>query len=182
VVALRRRAVVCWSEADRQYQHVTAAVTVAEVLNLVASFGLAAVGLVYLAATAPPSPELRTVQLGVTAAIGGLGGLFAVVWFRRTTVERTVAGVAFLLRLTLGRVSEHVRRATDRTAIQAGVDRYYETFEKVRRDRRRVALAGLGAVVILYRVATYWFMVLIGGLGSAYRVATVGSGSLSTRP
>lgn len=93
-------AFVCWSEAQRQYQHVTAAVTVAEVLNLVASFGLAAVGLVYLAATAPPSPELRTVQLGVggAVAISGLGGLFAVVWFRRTTVERTVAGVAFLLR------------------------------------------------------------------------------------
>lgn len=75
-------AVVCWSEAQRQYQHVTAAVTVAEVRNLVASFGL----------------------------------------------------------------------------------------------------AELGAVVILYRLAAYWFMVLIGELGSAYRVVTVGAGSLSTRP
>lgn len=240
------------SEADREYQRVTAAVSVAEVLNLLASFGLAALGLAYLAATAPPSPELRTVQLGVALAIGALGSLLAVLWFRRRTVERAVAGVAFLLRSTLGRVSGRVRRATDRAAVQMGVDRYYETFAEVRRDRRRIALAAgltlsgralfalplytafialghsvpaalvffvvpigglattvplpgglggvevvlvtvlaattgiglveLGAVVILYRLAAYWFVVLVGGLASTYRALAVRSSPFDVPP
>lgn len=232
------------AETRRDYQHLTAAVSVAEVLNLVASFGLAAAGLVYLAATVPASPELRTIQLGVVFAVAVLGGLVAVLLYRRSTVERAVAGVAFLLRSTVGRGSARVRRRTDRAAVRAGVDSYYATFAKVRGDRRRVALAAglslvgrllfalplytaflalghsvpvalalfvvpigglattvplpgglggveavlaavlvattgfalaeLGAVVILYRLASYWFMVLVGGLGSAYR-ALVGA-------
>lgn len=41
------------SESHREYQHVLAAVSVEEVLNLVASFGLALIGLAYIAAFAP---------------------------------------------------------------------------------------------------------------------------------
>jgi len=227
------------TESRRDYQHALAAVGVAEVLNLVASFGLAFAGLAYLALATPVSPEMRSVQLGVVVAAVLLGSLVAVLWYRRGAVERAVGGVAFLLRSTVGRVSVRVRRATDRTAVTAGIDRYYATFAQVRGDRRRVALAGaftlagwvafavplyasflaldyhvplalalfavpvgglatafplpgglggvevalaavlavltgvavveLAAVVLLYRLASYWFMVLLGGSGSVYR-------------
>lgn len=228
------------TESEREYQHALAAVGVAEVLNLVASFGLAFTGLAYLAVDTPVSPEVRSVQLGVVVAAALLGSLVAVLWYRRGAVERTVGGVAFLLRSTVGRVSTRVRRATDRTAVRAGLDRYYATFVKVRGDRSRLALAGgftlagwvafavplyasflalgyhvplalalfavpvgglagafplpgglggvevtlaavlavltgvavveLAAVVLLYRIASYWFMVLVGGTGSIYRM------------
>lgn len=228
------------SESRREYQHVLAAVGVAEVLNVVASFGLAFLGLTYVAAFLPGAPAPRSVQVAVLLGAVLLGGLAATVWYRRGAVERAVAGVAFLLRATAGRVSLRVRRKADRAAVAAGVDRYYATFAKVRADRRRVAVAGgftlagwvafavplyvsflalghevslalalfavpvggiasafplpgglggievtlvallaavtglavaeLAAVVILYRLASYWFMVLVGGLGSVYRV------------
>lgn len=227
------------SESRREYQHVLAAVGVAEVLNILASFGLAFLGLTYAAAFLPTKPAPRSIQIGVVLGAVILGGLAATVWYRRGTVERVVAGVAFVMRSTAGRVSARVRRRTDRAAVTAGLDRYYATFQTVRADRRRVGFAGvftlagwvafalplyasflalghdvslalalfavpvagiagafplpgglggvevtlvallttvtglalaeLAAVVILYRLAAYWFMVLVGGIGSAYR-------------
>lgn len=129
------------TESKREYQHALAAVGVAEVLNLGASFGLAFVGVAYLAASGPVTPELRSVQLGVGLSAVLTASVIAVLWYRRSAVERLLAGVAFLVRTTVGRVSPRLRRLADRSAVQAGVDRYYATFTKVRGDRRRVGAA-----------------------------------------
>ena len=126
---------------DRPFGENLAPVSIAELQLLVASFVLTAVGLGYLLLVVPAVGLLATVQLTLGIVGAALLTLVLVVWYRRRTVETSLLGLAWFLRVTVGRVSERARNRLSVESVRGGMRRYYATLEMVTADRRRSLLA-----------------------------------------
>lgn len=146
------------------YDRTLAVVAVADFLSLGASVLVAAAGLGYLLVAAPPSATVRTLQVGVLAAVAGLLAVAAAFVYRRATVTHGVRGVTRLVRGTAGRLSPTVADALAPARVDAGLRRFYETFDAVTADRR--ALVGAFALVLagwlLFAVPLYTSALAVG--------------------
>ncbi|MFC7155979.1 flippase-like domain-containing protein [Halomarina halobia] len=134
-------------EAETGFDRAFAATSAAELLSLLASLLLAGVGLVAYLLAAPASAALREVELGAVVAAAALAALLAAAWYRRGTVTWALAGLASLLRGSVGRVSPRTYDALAPERVESAVERYYDTLEAVAGDRRAVALAVLASAV-----------------------------------
>lgn len=146
------------------YDRTLAVVAVADFLSLAASVLVAVVGLLYLLVGAPPSPTVRTLQAGVLFAVGGLLALAAVFRYRQSAVTHGVRGITRLVRRTAGRLSPRIDGALAPERVDAGLERFYETFDAVTGDRR--ALAEAFALVLagwlLFAVPLYTSALAVG--------------------
>ncbi len=128
------------SLTGRPYGETFAAVTVAELLNMIASVLAVAAGLLLLS-RGDPSPALSAARTAALAVAALLGLVVTLAWYRRRTVAALLQGVACLVRGSLGRVSERVREAASPPAVAGALDRFYVTFDAVAAQPRRVGAA-----------------------------------------
>lgn len=224
-------------EVNLGYGRTLAVVVVAEFLSLVASVVLGLVGVAVLLSVGSSVTGLRWLGVAVVLVGALLAALGVVVWYRRRHVAAAVAGVARVLRPVVARVSPARAARLRPDHVEAGLGRYYATFDTVLADRRalvaavaltqvgwvffavplytgalalgvrvppalvlflvpvaglatffplpgglggvEVVLVGLlaalaavdltaaGAVVILYRLCSFWFFVLVGGVAAS---------------
>lgn len=128
------------SVTRRSYSETLAAVTLAELLNVVVSGAFATVGLLLLL-NGESSPTLVAARRALTFAGIAFVLLVAVAWFRRNTVTMGIHAIAWLVRGSAGRVSRRVRDAVAPERVAGGIVQFYAVFDTVARQRRQVALA-----------------------------------------
>ena len=171
-------------EADLDLDRSLAVVTIGDFLGLISTVVLAFAGIGYVVLTLPPSRLVDAALLGV--ALVGLAfvtlGVMLVYW--RSLLRRLVLAVARILRLTVGRLSDRVAAKLAPGSVDAGIERYFATFDAAATDRRAMAtaagLAVLGwtlfAVPLLTSAAAVGepiafglvlFVVPVGGLATA---------------
>lgn len=128
-------------EAGAGYARSLGVVVVAEFLSLVASLVLAVVGVALLLRSGAGGGVVRLLGGGVLLVALGLAALTVVVWYRRHHVGVAATAVARALAPLVARVSPGAaeRLAPDR--VDAGLRRYYETFDAAASDRRAVLVA-----------------------------------------
>lgn len=134
------------SMTRRGYTETFAAVTLAELFNLVASGLLATAGLLLLLG-GEPSPVLATARTALLVVGGSLGVLVGVTWYRRQTLAAAVHGAAWLLRGTVGRASRRVRDAVSPPAVEGTIQGFYATFGTVA-DQPRAAAVAFGFTLV----------------------------------
>lgn len=130
----------------RSYSETFAAVTLAELFNLVASGLLATAGLLLLL-DGEPSPALASARTALLVVGGGLGVLVGVTWYRRQTLAAAVHGAAWLVRGTVGRASRRVREAVSPPVVEGTIRGFYATFGAVA-DRRRQAVVAFAFTLV----------------------------------
>jgi hypothetical protein len=128
------------SLTGRSYTETFAAVTLAELCNLVASGLLAAAGLLLLV-DGEPSPALATARSALLVVGGSVGVLVGVTWYRRQTLAAAVHGAAWLVRGTVGRASRRVRETVAPPVVEGTIRGFYATFGAVADQRRAAAVA-----------------------------------------
>lgn len=125
---------------DREYTPTLALMSLGEVVNLLTSLSLALVGIAGVALFVPSSPVQQTVTLSLFALLVVLGAVSALVWRRQDLLRRSLAGLAFLGRATVGRVSARASSWLARDRIVTGADRFVETLSGAG-DQRSTMLA-----------------------------------------
>jgi len=232
-------------DVELPYERTLAVVTVSELLTLVGTLLLAALGLAFTLAFRSTAGDVYALAVVLVAVFGAVCAAVLVVATRRAFVERAVGAAARLLDRALGDRSPALRRRLEPERVRGSVRAYYETVDAVARRPRALGRAflfglagricfalplsvgafaldlrvpvlvaflvvaassvaavvplpgGLGsvelvlvgllvsltgldathavAVVVLYRLSTYWFLALVGALASVYSVTTVRS-------
>lgn len=193
-------AYVLAEDLDRRFRDVFAAVTASELLVFAGSIGAATVGLVTIVVGPygglPGWVALALLLAAVLALVGG----GAVVAYRRHVVASLVERTAALVRATVGRVSVRVKRSLAPERVRGGTATFLEAFGAATDDTSRVVVGwvafsmplGLAlfltpasgvvtgtppevaaAGVIVYRLASYWLVVSVGGLASLHLSAMV---------
>jgi uncharacterized protein (TIRG00374 family) len=171
-------------EADLDLDRSLAVVTIGDFLGLISTVVLAFAGIGYVVITLPPSRLVDAAVLGVVLV--GLVfvtlGVMLVYW--RSLLRRVVLGVARGLRLTIGRLSDRVAAKLSPGGVDAGIQRYFATFDAAATDRRAMLTAAGLAVLgwTLFAVPLYTsaaavgepiafglvlFVVPVGGLATA---------------
>jgi uncharacterized protein (TIRG00374 family) len=135
------------TELDRPYIENLTPVSVAELQSLLASLCLAGLGFGYVAATLPGTPGIRSLGSVLAAVAVGTLVLSVTVWYRRRVVSRSLLGVAHLVGLTAGRLSQRVRRLSQPEVVTAEVDRFYASIAAVASDRTRVVFGFVWALL-----------------------------------
>ena len=128
-------------EVNLGYSRSLAVIVVAEFLSLLASLVLGFVGIVFLLLFSSADPALRWLGVGVVLVGAALAALSVVVWYRRHHVGLAVTGIAQLLAPVVGRISPARAERLRPDRVSANLQRYYETFDAVLRDRRAVLYA-----------------------------------------
>ncbi len=171
-------------EADLDLDRSLAVVTIGDFLGLLSTVVLAFAGIGYVVLTLPPSRLVDVALLGVVLVglVFVMLGLMLVYW--RGLLRRLVLAVARLLRLTIGRVSDRVAAKLTPKTVDAGIERYFATFDAAATDRRAMAAAAGLALLgwTLFAVPLYTsaaavgepiafglvlFVVPVGGLATA---------------
>lgn len=129
------------TEVDRSYAENLAPISVAEFQMLGASICLAAVGLGYTLVTVPATGVVRTLGVATVIVIASLGALALVVWYRRRVIERSLLWIAWVLRMTVGRISPRIQERISPKSVSAGSNRYYLMIRTVADDRRRIVVS-----------------------------------------
>lgn len=144
------------SVLDIEYERTLAAITISDLLNLVASVVLATAGLCVLLARSSVD-GLGVFVAGLTAAVVGIVALVTLVTFRRSTLTRFVLSLSVLGHRLGTRVSPRLDGALAPTRIERRLDGYYRTLDTVSADRNRVAAAAAFAVAgwVCYAVPLY---------------------------
>lgn len=112
-----------------EYERGLAVVTVSEALHLTASLGVAAAGLAVLATTGQAG--LAPVAAIVSAALLAVATVFALVWFRRETIEGGAQAAARVLQGRFGVLDGRLGAALTPAAVAARLERYYATLSSV---------------------------------------------------
>jgi hypothetical protein len=148
---------------DIDYEDTLAAITVADLLNLVGSLLLAVVG-VAVVAVERPGTATDAVLVPLAVAVVGVGLLVGLLAYRRRLLTRIVCGLAQVCHATAGRAVGRLDRALDPERIETRLAGYYATLDTVARDRGRVVLAALLAVVgwVLFAVPLYTSALALG--------------------
>ena len=153
-------------ETDAPYESTLAAATVVEFVNVASSLLLATGGLavVLLGSDGPLEPVFLVLLAGLAVASGGLLGAGALVYYRRSLVERLVLWVAATGRATLGRLSGRVREALAAERIQGTFETYYAAFDRALVDRTEVRRAAVFSLLgwALFLLPLYTSLVAIG--------------------
>lgn len=128
-------------EASLSLHRTLAAVSVAELLNAVASTTVAVTGVLLLAAVGPSSPLVRLVALGAAVLLaGGVVGV-TLLWFRRETVERFLHAAAATLSRVADRIAEQERTPISPEAVESALAGYYRSLSTVSDRRRAVGVS-----------------------------------------
>ncbi|WP_254839713.1 lysylphosphatidylglycerol synthase transmembrane domain-containing protein [Natronomonas marina] len=122
------------------FERALAAITSFDVVNVVPSLTLAAVGIGYYASVAVLGATLRTVAAGLAtvAVVAPLAAALA--WRRRRGVERVLVGLLAPLARIGGRLLPRVA-PPERAAVADRVAGFVGAIESVAADRRRLAVA-----------------------------------------
>ena len=165
------------------FERALGAITSFDVLNVVPSLSLAAVGVAAYATVAALGVRLRTVAVGLAVVAVAAPLVAGLAWRRRRALESTLVGVLTRVARAAGRHLPRVR-PPDRSSVAARVEGYVAAIEAVAADRRRLvvalaastagwlaqvvglwlALRAVGAVVPLY---VPLFVVPLGTVGAA---------------
>ncbi|SFR36923.1 hypothetical protein SAMN04488124_0834 [Halogeometricum limi] len=132
---------------ELKYEEALAAVTVADLLNLLTAVTVSATGLVVLVVGSGIG-DVRTFVAGLVGAVVVAAGVLALVTRRRDVLERVVGGVfgvgyRLATRLGISTLERHLHPES----VSRRVESYFRTLDEVGQDRKRVALTGLFAAV-----------------------------------
>lgn len=170
-------------EADIGFNRSLAVVTIDGFLGLVVSVLLALVGVAYVALSVPPTRLVGVVLVGVAVVAVVVASLALLLVYRRRSVRFLALGIAHLLRGTFGRVSRRVEAALAPARIDAGLSRYFETFDAVAADRRSLVVSFAFALVgwTLFAVPLYTSAAAVGApLAFGVVLFVVPAGGLAT--
>lgn len=134
-------------ERERPYEETFAATTVTEFVNVGASILLATAGMAVLLSRRPGDPLLAALAGGLALAGAVLVSVGLLVVYRREALRRLVRALAAFAALTVGRVSTAAGEAVAPDRVDARFDAFYAAFDDVATDRRRLAAAGVFALV-----------------------------------
>lgn len=136
------------SVVGADYEETLATVTVADLLNLVASLVLAAVGLCVVVATGGSRlPGLSVFAAGLVAATLAVTVVLALVTVRRPTLVAIVRRLARLCDRLAGRAFPRLGRAVAPATVDRTLRSYFRTFDAVAAERLRVVAAATLALV-----------------------------------
>ncbi|WP_181684934.1 lysylphosphatidylglycerol synthase transmembrane domain-containing protein [Halorhabdus salina] len=153
---------------DRQartgFNRSLAVVTIGDFLGLVSTLVLVTIGVGYVAVTVPGSRLVGTALVLVVLATVALLSVGVLLVYRQHVLKFLVLGVAHIFRGTFGRLSTGVERRLAPEPLSASVDRYFETVDTVRGDRRSLLIAFLLAFVgwTLFAVPLYTSAIAVG--------------------
>lgn len=132
---------------DIQYEEALAAVTVADLLNLLCAVTISAVGLLLVVLDSGIG-DVRTFVAGLAGAVAVASGVVVLVTRRRDLLERAVvAVVAVGYRIGARLGVSTVERYLHPDSVERRVESYFRTLDGVAEDRRRVAFVALFAAV-----------------------------------
>jgi uncharacterized protein (TIRG00374 family) len=134
-------------EAEVGFNRSLAVVTVGDFLGLVSSLLLAIAGVVYVLLLYPGTALLQVALVAVAVFAVALVSVAVLLLYRRDVLRFLVLGVARFLRGTLGRLSRRIEARLTPEDVGASVDRYFETFDAVRADRRSLLIAAVLSVI-----------------------------------
>jgi uncharacterized protein (TIRG00374 family) len=124
---------------DYEYEEALAAVTVADLLNLLCAVGLSATGLAAVVLRADVG-DVRTFLAGLAGAVFVAGGIVALVTRRRGVLERLAASVARGLHRAATRLGlDFAAERLEPTSTERRIEGYFGALDAVAEDRRRVA-------------------------------------------
>lgn len=151
-------------EAGVGFNRSMAVVTIGDFLGLLSTLVLAVVGVGYVIVFVPGTRLLRAALVGVAVFAGVLLAVAVLLLYRRRLLRYLVLGVSRFLRGVLGRVSRRIEVKLAPESVAASVDRYFETFDTVRADRRSLLVAtGLALVGrLLFAVPLYTSALAVG--------------------
>ncbi|MFC4358668.1 lysylphosphatidylglycerol synthase transmembrane domain-containing protein [Halobium salinum] len=132
---------------DLEYERTLAAVTVSDLLNLLASLAIAAVGVCAVAVAGGRGLDVFVASLAVAG--GGVAGLLALVTVYRPTLTRAVRRLATAGHALARRTTGHAPRRLNPDAVEAGLRDYYATLDVVGEARNRRAVGVAGGVALL---------------------------------
>jgi uncharacterized protein (TIRG00374 family) len=153
---------------DRQakigFNRSLAVVTVGDFLGLVSSLVLATIGVGCVAATIPGTRLLGTALVVVVLATVTLLSVGVLLLYRQRVLKYIVLGIAHVLRGTFGRLSRRIEHRLAPEPLSASIDRYFETVDTVRGDRRSLLVAFALAFVgwTLFAVPLYTSAIAVG--------------------
>jgi len=131
-------------EADLDLDRSLAVVTIGDFFGLVSTVVLAVAGIGYVVLTLPPSRLVDAALLGVILVGLVFVSVAVMLVYWRSLLRRLVMAVAWFLRMTIGRVSDRVASKLSPGGVDAGIQRYFATFDAAATDRRAmVTAAGL---------------------------------------
>ena len=157
-------AYVIAEDLNRRFRDIFAAVTASELLVFVGSVGVAMVGLVSILLSpyaGLPKPLILTV-LTVTVLVLAVGG--ALLAYRIHVVGTVVERVAWLLRVTIGRISARVHRSLAPDRVRSGTDSFLTAFGTATGETRRLVVAATVAVLgwLAFSLALYVGLLAVG--------------------
>jgi uncharacterized protein (TIRG00374 family) len=136
------------SVVGTDYEETLATVTVADLLNLIASLVLAAVGLAAVVATGGSHlPGLSVFAAALVAATLAVTVVLASVTVRRRTFVAVVRRLARVCDRLVGRAFPRLGRAVAPAAVDRTLQSYFRTFDAVAAERLRVVAAAALALV-----------------------------------
>jgi uncharacterized protein (TIRG00374 family) len=151
-------------EARIGFNRSLAVVTIGDFLGLLSSLLLAVAGVGYVVVLFPGTALLQAALVGVVVFAAALVSVGILLLYRRNLLRYLVLGLAHLLRGTLGRLSRRIEDRLAPASVGASVDRYFETFDTVRSDRRSLLLAAGLAITgwTLFAVPLYTSALAVG--------------------
>ena len=132
---------------ELEYEEALAAVTVADLLNLLSAVTVSGTGLLLLV-LGSGFGDVRTFVAGLTGAVFVAGGVVVLVTRRRALLERAVVSVVgvghrLAARLGLSTAERHLHP----DAVGRRIESYFATLDAVAENRRRVAFAAVFAAL-----------------------------------
>ena len=126
---------------DRSYSADLAPTSIGEATTHLLSALLAITGGLLVFGTSAPVQQVRVLQIGLVIVLASGTFVAALLWYRRASIREWILGAAALLRVTLGRVSERLRRALAPERVDTSVTHYYETAADLADDPRLLVRA-----------------------------------------
>lgn len=153
-----------FGEADVGFNRSLAVVTVGDFLGLLSSLLLAVAGVVYVLALYPGTRLLQAALVGVTVFAVALLSVAVLLLYQRDVLRYLVVGIARFLRGTVGTLSRQIETRLAPETVGASVDRYFETFDAVRADRRSLLVAAAISLLgwTLFAVPLYTAAMAVG--------------------
>ncbi|WP_239524433.1 lysylphosphatidylglycerol synthase transmembrane domain-containing protein [Halogeometricum borinquense] len=130
-----------------QYEEALAAVTVADLLNLLSAVTISTLGLLFLLLDSDIG-DVRTFVAGLLGALTVASAIFVLVTRRRDLLERAVVAVVAVGHRLAARLGiSTAERLLRPDSVEQRIESYFRTLDTVAENRKRVALAGVFAAL-----------------------------------